>query len=89
MCRSPVLLDATQHTGGYHVYRTDAIAMQGSDGVTLDAGGVLSHVEGLQPGWLTGNNPLTSGVITSVMIHIYDAAATNTLCPCHNLGKDT
>ena len=71
------------------MYRTDAIAMRGSDGVTLDAGGALSHVEGLQPGWLTGNNPLTSGVITSVMIHIYDAAATNTSWPSHSLGKDT
>ena len=63
------------------MYRTDAIAMRGSDGVTLDAGGVLSHVEGLQAGWLTGNNPLTSGVITCVMIHIYDAAATDKSWP--------
>ena len=61
-----------QHTGGYHVYRTDAIAMRGSDGVTLDAGGVLSHVEGVQVGWLTGNNPLTSGVITCEDVPVYN-----------------
>ena len=63
-CALHLLSDAMQLTRGYHVYRTDAIAMRGSDGVTLDAVGVLSHVEGVQVGWLTGNNPLTSGVIT-------------------------
>ena len=89
MCRSPAIGCNATLRGLSRVPHTDAIAMRGSDGVTLDAGGVLSHVEGLQAGWLTGNNPLTSGVITCVMIHIYDAVATDTLCPCHNLGKDT
>ena len=86
MCCSPAAIrcDATVTCVPHH---TDAIA----DGVTLDAAGVLSHVEGLEVGWLTGNNPLTSGVITCVMIHINDGAATNTF-EIQNLrvfGKDT
>ena len=41
--------------------------MQDIDGVTLVAGEVRSYVEGLQlaSGWLTGNHPLTGGVIAS------------------------
>ena len=40
--------------------------MQDIDGMTLVAGEVRSYVEGLQlaSGWLTGNHPLTGGVIT-------------------------
>ena len=47
---------------------TDGIGMQDIDGVTLVAGEVRSYVEGLQlaSGWLTGNHPLTGGVITYI-----------------------
>ena len=64
-CTGVSACNATQQGALVGSY-TDGIGMQDIDGVTLVAGEVRSYVEGLQlaSGWLTGNHPLTGGVIT-------------------------
>ena len=64
-CTGASACNATQQGAIVGSY-TDGIGMQDIDGMTLVAGEVRSYVEGLQlaSGWLTGNHPLTGGVIT-------------------------